>query len=84
MTSRLHEDAIEMELRHIREAVAWIAKQEEILVRLDLMGADELALQACELLVHFCKFLAFARDRLDYFERKQSGNAPESKLLRCP
>ena len=73
MTSRLHEDAIEMELRHIREAVAWIAKQEEIVVRLDLMGAYELALTAREPLVRFCKFLAFARKRLDYLERKRSG-----------
>ena len=68
MTRRLHEDVIEMEQRHIRAAVVWIAGQEEIVVRLDLMGADELALQAREPLVHFCKFLAFARERLDYLE----------------
>jgi hypothetical protein len=78
MTTRRHEDAIEMELRHIREAVVWIAKQEEIVVRLDLMGSDELELLARERLVHFRKFVALARERLDYFERKLSGNPPES------
>jgi hypothetical protein len=78
MTSQFHEDAIEMERRHIREAVVWIAGQEEIVVRLDLLGADELALQAREALIRFCKFLALARERLDYLETKRSGNAPES------
>lgn len=80
MTSRHHEDAIEMERRHIRAAMAWIARQEGIVVRLDLMGSDEFAFQARETLAHFCSFLAFARDRLDYFERKRSGNAPQPKL----
>ena len=78
MTSRFHEDAIEMERRHIRAAVVWIAKQEEIVVRLDLMGSDELELLARERLVHFRKFVALARERLDYFEWKRSRNAPES------
>lgn len=80
MTSRFYDDAIKMERRHIREAMVWIAKQEEIVVRLDLMEADELALQAREPLIHFCSFLAFARDRLGYFERKRSNNASRSKL----
>ena len=79
MASRFHEDEIEMERRHIREARVWIARQEEIVVRLDLMGAYELALMAREPLVRFSKFLAFARKRLDYLERKRSGNAPESQ-----
>jgi hypothetical protein len=78
MTSRLHEDEIAMERRHIREAEVWIVRQEEIMVRLDLMGADELALQAREPLARFYEFLAIARARLDYLERKWSGNAPES------
>jgi hypothetical protein len=79
MTRQLAEDEIEMERRHIREAREWIARQEEIVVRLDLMGAYELALTAREPLVRFCIFLAFARKRLDYLERKRSGNAPESQ-----
>ena len=79
MASRFHEDEIEMERRHIRAAAVWIARQEEIVVRLDLMGAYELALMAREPLVQFSKFLAFARKRLDYLERKRSGNAPESQ-----
>ena len=78
MTSRLHEDEIEMERRHIREAEVWVARQEEAVVRLDLMCADELALQAREPLVRFHEFLAFARERLDYLERNRLGNAPES------
>jgi len=78
MTRRIHEDEIEMERRHIREAQVWIARQEEIVVRLDLMGSDELALLARERLVYFQKFVAFARDRLNYLERTRSGNAPES------
>ena len=73
MTRLLHEDEIEMERRHIREAEVWIARQEEIVVRLDLMGAYELALTAREPLVRLCEFLAFARERLDYLERKRSG-----------
>ena len=78
MTRQLAEDEIEMERRHIREAEVWIARQEEIVVRLDLMGADELALLAREPLVRFRKFVAFARARLAYLERTRSGKAPES------
>jgi hypothetical protein len=77
MTRRLHEDKIEMERRHIREAQVWIARQEEIVVRLDLMGSDELALLARERLVHFRNFVAFAREHLDYLERNRPGNALE-------
>jgi hypothetical protein len=77
MTSRLHEDEIAMERRHIREAEVWIVRQEEIVVRLDLMGADELALQAREPLARFYEFLAIARARLGYLEKKWPGNAPE-------
>ena len=78
MPRQLAEDEIEMERRHIREAEVWIARQEEIVVRLDLMGADELALLARGPLDHFRKFVAFARDRLAYLERTRSGNAPQS------
>jgi non-ribosomal peptide synthetase component F len=77
MTRRLHEDEIEMERRHIREAEEWVARQEEIVVRLDLTGSNEVALLAHERLVHFRKFVAFARERLDYLEKNRSGNAPE-------
>jgi hypothetical protein len=76
MIGELHEDEIEMERRHIREAAVWIARQEEIVVRLDLMGSDELALLARERLVHFRKFMAFAKERLAYLEKKRSSNAP--------
>ena len=79
MPRQLAEDEIEMERRHIREAEVWIARQEEIVVRLDLMGAYELALLAREPLDRFRKFVTFARDRLNYLERTRSGNAPESK-----
>ena len=78
MINGLHEDEIEMERRHIREAAVWIARQEEIVVRLDLMGSDELALFAREPLVRFHEFIAIARERLDYLERKRGGNTPES------
>ena len=70
MISRLHENEIEMERRHIREAAVWIAKQEEIVVRLELMGADSLALQAREPLARFYEFAAIARARLAYLEKK--------------
>ena len=76
MINGLHEDEIEMERRHIREAAVWIARQEEIVARLDLMGSDELALLAREPLVHFRKFIAFARERLAYLEKKRSSRAP--------
>lgn len=76
MTRPLHEDGIEMERRHIREAEVWVARQEEVMARLDLMGSDELALLAREALVHFRKFIAFARERLEYLEKKRSSNAP--------
>ena len=78
MTRQLHKDEIEMERRHIREAEVWVARQEEAVVRLDLLGAYDLALHAREPLVRFHEFLAFARERLDYLERNRSGNAPES------
>jgi len=70
MLGRLREDEIEMERRHIREARVWIARQEEAVVRLDLVGAYDFALQAREPLVRFHTFLAFARARLDYLENK--------------
>jgi 3-deoxy-D-arabino-heptulosonate 7-phosphate (DAHP) synthase len=57
---------------------SWIARQEETVVQLDLMGADELALDARKPLASFYAFLAFARERLNYLERKRFGNAPES------
>ena len=76
MISRLHEDEIEMERRHIREAEAWVARQEEVVVRLDLMCADELALQAREPLVRYHEFLAIARARLEYLEKKWPGDTP--------
>jgi hypothetical protein len=78
MIGRLREDEIEMERRHIREAEACIARQEEVVVRLELMGAEELALKAREPLVRFHEFIAIARERLDYLERKRGGNTPES------
>jgi hypothetical protein len=78
MTRRLHEDEIEMERRHIREAEVWIARQEEIVVRLDLTGSDELSLLAREWLVQFREFGALAREHLDCLERNRSGNATES------
>ena len=78
MTGRLREDEIEMERRHIREAEVWIARQEEVVARLDLMGADELALQAREPLVRFREFVSIARARLSYLEKKLPGNAPDS------
>jgi 3-deoxy-D-arabino-heptulosonate 7-phosphate (DAHP) synthase len=78
MTGRLREDSIEMERRHIRMGNSWIARQEETVVQLDLMGADELALDARKPLASFYAFLAFARERLNYLERKRFGNAPES------
>jgi hypothetical protein len=77
MASRLHENEIEMERRHIREAEVWIARQEEIVVRLDLMGSDELALLAREPLARFYEFLAIARARLVYLEKKWPDDAPE-------
>ena len=70
MIRGLHEDEIEMERRHIREARVWIARQEEAVVRLDLVGAYDFALQAREPLVRFHTFLAFARARLAYLEKK--------------
>jgi hypothetical protein len=42
------------------------------------MGAEELAQKAREPLVRFHEFIAVARARLDYLERKRNGNAPES------
>jgi hypothetical protein len=78
MTRLFPEDEIEMERRHIREAEACIARQEEVVVRLELMGAQELALKAREPLVRFHQFIAIARDRLDYLERKRDGNTPQS------
>jgi hypothetical protein len=78
MTRQFPEDEIEMERRHIREAEACIARQEEVVARLDLMGAEELAQKAREPLVRFHEFIAIARARLDYLERKRNGNAPES------
>ena len=78
MTRQLHKDEIEMERRHIREAQVWVARQEEAVVRLDLMGAYELALHAREPLVRFREFLTIARARLEYLERNRLGNAPES------
>ncbi len=78
MFRRLHEDKIETERRHIREADVWIARQEEIVVRLDQMGSDELALLAREWLVQFREFGALAREHLDYLESNRSGNAQES------
>lgn len=80
MVSRRPEDAIEMEQRHIREAMVWIARQEGVVARLELMGLDEHALRARETLVRFFEFLALARERLDYLERKRPANAPEPKL----
>ena len=79
MTGRLPENEIDMERRHIREAEAWIARQEEVVTQLDLLGADELALRAREPLVRFREFLSIARARLDYLEKKLAGNAPNSK-----
>ena len=70
MTRELHEDEIEMERRHIREAQVWIARQEKAVVRLDLLGAYDLALHAREPLGRFHQFLAIARARLDYLEKK--------------
>jgi hypothetical protein len=67
-----------MERRHIREAEVWIARQVEIVAQLDLMGADDFALKARELLVLFREFLTFARERLDYLERKLSSKPPPS------
>jgi len=78
MTSRLHEDTIDMERRHVREAEVWIARQVEIVAQLDLMGADDFALKARELLALFREFLTFARERLDYLERTQSSKPPAS------
>ncbi len=78
MTGRLREDPIEMERRHIRMGNAWIARQEKIVVQLDLMGAEKLALDARKPLVPFYAFVAFARERLNYLEGKRFGNAPES------
>ncbi len=80
MTRRLHEDEIEMERRHIREAEVWIARQEEVVVRLDLMGADDLALQAREPLARFYEFVAIARARLAYLEKKWPGDAMDPEL----
>ena len=79
MTSQLHQDEIEMERRHIREAQVWVARQEEAVVRLDLLGAYDLALHAREPLVRFHEFLTIARARLDYLQRNRLGNAPVSK-----
>ena len=78
MTSQLHQDEIEMERRHIREAEACIARQEEVVARLDLIGAEELAVKAREPLVRFHEFIAIARARLEYLESKRDGNPPES------
>ena len=39
---------------------ARVARQEEIVVRLDIVGADELALKARELLVRFHEFMVFS------------------------
>jgi CheY-like chemotaxis protein len=78
MTGPPRENEIEMERRHIRETKACIARQEEVVVRLDLMGAVELALKAREPLVGFYEFLAIARARLVHLEEKWSANAPQS------
>ena len=78
MTRQLHKDEIAMERRHIREAEVWVARQEEAVVRLDLLGAYDLALHAREPLVRFHEFLTIARARLEYLERNRLGNAPES------
>ena len=70
MIRQLHQDEIEMEQRHIREAEVCVARQEEAVVRLDLVGAYDFALQAREPLVLFHTFLALARARLAYLEKK--------------
>jgi hypothetical protein len=41
------------------------------------MGSDELALLAREPLARFYEFLAIARARLVYLEKKWPGDAPE-------
>jgi hypothetical protein len=78
MTARRRENKIEMERRHIRETVACIARQESVIARLELMGADDLALKAREPLVRFHRFLARARARLDHLERMWSSDTAES------
>ena len=75
MTGCLREDPIEMERRHIRMGNAWIARQEETVVQLDMMGVDELALDARKSLVLFYAFLASARERLNYLERNRPGKS---------
>ena len=67
-----------MERRHIREAEACIARQEEVVVRLDLMGAEELAQKAREPLARFHEFIAIARERLEYLEKLRDSKTPES------
>jgi hypothetical protein len=69
----LREDLIEMERRHIREGEARIARQEEIVSRLDASWGHESdhALTAHALLVTFREFVALAKHRLDDLEREQ-------------
>ena len=78
MISRPSDDEIEMEQRRIRAVELRVVTQEEIVVRLDLMGADDLARYGREALVRLHEFLAIARARLVYLEEKWSGNSPQS------
>jgi hypothetical protein len=69
---------IEMERRHIREGEARVARQEEVVARLDSMGAGQAAITACEILARFRNFLTAAREHLGYLERESSDNPSES------
>lgn len=78
MSNRSNDDEIKMEKRRIREVELCVTSQEEIVVRLDLIGADDLSRHGHELLARFHEFLAIARARLVYLEEKWSANAPQS------
>lgn len=78
MTSRSSDDEIEMEKRRIREVGLCVTSQEEIVVRLELVGADDLAGHGRESLAHFHAFLTIARARLVSLEREWSANARQS------
>ncbi len=68
------DEAIELERRHIREGEARVARQEEIVNRLNLRGAFEAVLRARELLAEHGRFVEGAKERLADLQRRYPDN----------
>lgn len=68
--------AIEMEHRHIREGEERVVQQQEIINRLDGIGALEAALEARKLLVEHRQFVDAAKARLAALQQRYPESAP--------